>query len=578
MTTAHLKSVSSRKTPQSQPVLGSTQVANNAGGYAWQVDKWSQLNRFLVLGSEGGSFYVGQRKLTEDNAKAVLACINEDGVRAVKEIVKISTEGRAPKNDYAIFALALAIAHGDARTRAAAGRAVNDVCRTGTHILMFADIVENFRGWGRGLRKAVASWYEDKDLEQLAYQVVKYRKRGGYSHRDLLRLAHPRANDDVSDIDRQIGDAMQWRDWQSVERLQDERERLARAGKGDLYDWVCGRELGPRVSAVMPRIVRGYEAAQNAASAAEAARLVREYRLTHEMLLSEHLADREVWSALLESMPIGALVRNLARMTANGLLTSQSDATKKVVEMLGNDDAILKARLHPIALLAALKTYEQGRGERGKLEWTPVRKIVDALDGAFYKAFGAVEPTGKRLMLSIDVSGSMEWDSIHGIPGLTPRVAAGALALVTANVEDDYLITAFSSNGYFSRSRNDDDGIKEIDLSPRQRLDDALATIARVPAGGTDCALPMLYAIKHDLEIDTFVVFTDSESWAGSIHASQALEMYRQKSGIPARLVCCAMVANEYSIADPSDPGQLDIVGFDTATPQIISDFSRGLI
>jgi 60 kDa SS-A/Ro ribonucleoprotein len=34
------------------------------------------------------------------------------------------------------------------------------------------------------------------------------------------------------------------------------------------------------------------------------------------------------------------------------------------------------------------------------------------------------------------------------------------------------------------------------------------------------------------------------------------------------------MVANEFSIARPDDAGQLDVVGFDTATPQVLSDFA----
>ena len=36
-----------RHTPQSQPIPGSTQVPNSAGGYAWQVDDWTRLDRFL---------------------------------------------------------------------------------------------------------------------------------------------------------------------------------------------------------------------------------------------------------------------------------------------------------------------------------------------------------------------------------------------------------------------------------------------------------------------------------------------------------------------------------------------------
>ena len=52
------------RTPQNQPIPGSTQVKNYAGGYAWEVDKWKQLDRFLILGSEGGTYYVGEAKLT----------------------------------------------------------------------------------------------------------------------------------------------------------------------------------------------------------------------------------------------------------------------------------------------------------------------------------------------------------------------------------------------------------------------------------------------------------------------------------------------------------------------------------
>ena len=56
-------------------------MPNSAGGYAWPVDKWTRLDRFLVLGSEGGTFYIGERKLTQENAQAVIECLAEDGRR-----------------------------------------------------------------------------------------------------------------------------------------------------------------------------------------------------------------------------------------------------------------------------------------------------------------------------------------------------------------------------------------------------------------------------------------------------------------------------------------------------------------
>ena len=190
-----LRRVQTRATPQHEKVLGSDQVRNSAGGFAWKVTDWQRLDRFLVLGAEGGTFYIGERALTLENAQALLRVIEVDGARVVRRIVEISDAGRAPKNDPALFALALASAKGDPATRKAALEALQTVARTGTHLLHFVQYVESFRGWGRGLRTAVQAWYA-QPVEKLAYQAVKYRQRDGWAQRDLLRLSHPKAADE----------------------------------------------------------------------------------------------------------------------------------------------------------------------------------------------------------------------------------------------------------------------------------------------------------------------------------------------------------------------------------------------
>jgi 60 kDa SS-A/Ro ribonucleoprotein len=53
------------------------------------------------------------------------------------------------------------------------------------------------------------------------------------------------------------------------------------------------------------------------------------------------------------------------------------------------------------------------------------------------------------------------------------------------------------------------------------------------------------------------------------------LKQYRQKSGINAKLIVVGMTATEFTIADPNDAGSLDLVGFDSAAPAIMSDFVR---
>ena len=552
---SYLKRHGTHRVPQRAPLPG--QVPNSAGGHAWAVDVWTRLRRFLILGSEGGSYYANEWTLTRENAQAVEQAVREDGPRAVAEIARVSTEGRAPKNDPALYALALAAGMGDEATRRSALEALPQVARTGTHLFQFASFVEGFRGWGRSLRRAVGRWYAAQSPDALAYQAVKYRQREGMSHRDVLRLAHPA---------RRVGAGNPTLD------VSDEHARL--------FEWIVrgGSTEG------LPRLVEGFVRAQAASTAREAAELVREYRLPREALQPEHLTSTDVWEALLDEMPMTALIRNLATMTRVGVLAPGSDGTAKAVAQLGDSERIRRARVHPIAVLAALRTYASGRGARGRGTWNPVRQIVDALDAAFYTAFGNVEATGKRLLLALDVSGSMTYGDVAGVPGLTPRDASAALALVTAATEAEYEIVGFFAGsrgfklGRKAGSAYHETGLTPLAISPRQRLDDAVKTVSDLPSGGTDCALPMLYAQALEREVDAFVIYTDSETWAGDVHPAQALRDYRRSSGIDARLVVVGMVSNGFSIADPADPGMLDVVGFDTATPQLISDFARGAL
>jgi 60 kDa SS-A/Ro ribonucleoprotein len=300
--------------------------------------------------------------------------------------------------------------------------------------------------------------------------------------------------------------------------------------------------------------------------------VIRIYRLTREMLPTELLAHAVVWDALLDGMPSGALLRNLGVMSKVGLLTTGSGAARTVAARLGDASALRRARVHPLAVLVALKTYAQGRGMKGSGTWTPAREVVDALDGAFYLAFGSVPSSGRRMLLALDVSGSMS-APVHGLPFVSCREASAAMALVTAATEPRYRAVAFTSGRHPSMHAGHPTGLTALTLSPRQRLDDVVRATSALPFGGTDCALPMVEALRHRWEVDAFVIYTDSETWAGDIHPAQALREYRERMGIAARLVVVAMASNGFSIADPDDAGMLDVVGFDTATPQVIASF-----
>jgi 60 kDa SS-A/Ro ribonucleoprotein len=441
--------------------------------------------------------------------------------------------------------LAMAAGLGDDITRALALVALPTVARTGTHLFHWLEYLAAFRGWGRGVRTAVGRWYTEQTPSDLAYQMLKYQSRDGWSHRDALRLAHPKAPSVTHDLLFRF--AVQG--WEGV---------MEAKGSGDV-------EFMERIEAVQ---------ALRHMTPNEAARVIRIYRLTREMVPTDLLRHAVVWDALLDRMPLGAMVRNLGVMTKVGLLVPGSDAVRMVVTRLRSASAIQKARLHPLALLAALKTYAQGHGVRGTGRWAPVSQIIDALDGAFYLAFGSVAPSGKRMLLALDVSGSMGV-GVHGLPFLSCREASAAMALVTVATESNHRVVGFSNGTYRSMHSASglNSGLTAISISPRQRLDDVLRTTAGIPFGGTDCALPMVEAAKHRWPVDVFVIYTDSETWAGEIHPTQALREYRERMGIAAKLVVVGMASNGFSIADPNDAGMLDVVGFDTATPHVIAGF-----
>ncbi len=507
------------------------QALNNAGGLAFVLDDTARLRRFLTLGTDGGTYYVRPLDLTRDNAEVVFRMAETDHANLVATIVDVSQRGAAPRVQPALFALAVAASVGSDAGRAAALAVLPLVARTGTHLFTFADFVQRFRGWGRGLRRAVADWYTQPTAEAVAYQAVKYRSREGWTHRDLLRLAHPVTQDPA---------------------------------RRALFDWVVRGSVGEEA----PALVHAFVAA--AEPGADVPALVREHRLTWEMLPDHALGDATVWDALLDvGLPQTALLRQLPRLTRLGLLPEIGGRTAEVCAQLTDPVRLQRARVHPVAVLLAQRTYASGRSVRGESTWTPTRQVVDALDAAFYAGFGAVEPAGKRTLLALDVSGSMG-TSISGVP-LTCRDASAALALVTAAVEPDVAIVGFTAAGGWPST-----GLTPLAISPRQRLDDAIRTVSNLPFGGTDCALPMLHARKQGMAVDTFVVYTDNETWAGSVQPDVALRQYREATGIAAKLVVVGMTATRFTIADPDDAGMLDVAGFDAAVPQVITDFSRG--
>ncbi|KAG2488962.1 hypothetical protein HYH03_012579 [Edaphochlamys debaryana] len=307
-------------------------------------------------------------------------------------------------------------------------------------------------------------------------------------------------------------------------------------------------------------------AAAHAAALSSALELIRRHRFGHE-----HVGDTtllrcpEVWSAFLENgMPLTALVRNLGRLTQLGLMRDPQHLAR-VTQRLGDAKAVAAARLHPMSLLDAMCTYRAGQGAKGVARWEPERAVVAALEAGFYLAFKNCVPTGKRYLLGLDVSGSMYDAHCAGMTSVTAIEAAAAVAMSLVRTEPWVKTMAFSGD------------LVPLELTASDRLEEVTERAFSIEMGNTDCALPMLHALEKRLPVDVFVVLTDNETWYGGTHPSEALRRYRAEMGLPdAKLVVLAFSATEFSIADPADPGMLDVAGLDSAVPKLVADFVSG--
>lgn len=500
-------------------------------GKAYIVDAMTQLRRFLIIGSTGNTYYASAQDLLKTNVTALQAALDQDYVRAVDIIVEVSTRGLAPSNEPALFALAAACSQRDnVDCRRYAFSKLNEVARIGTHLFHFMHYLSNMRSHGHQVKKAIQNWYQAKSPMDVVFQATKYQSRDGYSHKDLINIAHLKG------------------------RTKTELE---------LYRYLT---YGDNIITSDAQVQAYLEAIQEAKTAdtGRLCQLIQDYNLPREVLPTESLVKPEVWQALIPVLGYQALLRNLATMTRIGLVTPMSDAESLVRDKLTDATLIKRSRIHPIDIIKAKFTYDSGRGFRGTYTWTPLASISEALETAFYESFQYVEPTGKRGIIALDVSASMTHGIVADVPGFTPRIASAVMAMVSVRREPEVLTFAFSS------------GIVPFPITKHMSLNEVTTAMSKLPFSTTDCELPMRYALDNHLPAEYFIIYTDSET---SGDPESAMNEFRNISGIQdSKMIIVGMIANRLTLANPNDPYSLNVAGFDSSAPAVISEFIRGVI
>ena len=477
-------------------------------------------------------------------------------------IKDISTEGRAYKQGPVLYALAVCARSNSPGTKQAAYNVLGDVCRIPTHLFQFIKFCEemsiNETGWGRAHRRAINKWYEsfsyrnrnNKDPKKLAYLVTKYKRRHGFSHRDIIRLAHTRTGN------KSIKIILQYVLGKSMEAADNEESRK-------VVDFLHAVEQAKQCKSMLEE--------------EKLADLIAFNQLSLEHIPTVFLKENlNIWKVLYRQMPMGAMIRNLGKLSKLGIHDSVGADSKdfwvSIVEVRLKDDiALARAKIHPLNLLIAFKQYKNGSSLKGKLEWDVNSRISKALEDAFYRNTKILLPFEKRCLIAISTGEDMQ-KLICG-SSIKASEAAAAMALSTVKMENVDVILFTNS-------------ITEASMAKIDR-DDNLSTIEdkifQIPSEGSqkyigqDLATPFIWAAAEKHSYDAIIVFTDSLTSCGSIHPAEALKHYSQYMSVPNyRLVVVSMTSNKYKIAAPEDTNTLDVVGFDKHTPGIIMDFIEG--
>lgn len=489
--------------PQSKPLPGREKemTDNSSGGYSFKLEDAKILERWMINGSENGTYYTPENEVTVMGTATLKVVPKAKIVEIAKDVIE---NGRAPVLDYAIYCLAYVAYHGNVTEK----QLVYSVAPTIlTNTPQFTKFLQSYQAikkietgksniGGSGICRAISRWYDNMNAGQMCYQVAKYPQRNGFHHRDLLRLSHigrTESNGKTYKLPDDKVSVVQYALWHA--KGGDEKPSIITSTNKD------------------HKHIAGKEAIEKATSLKDALKIMEDYHLTHEMVPTKFQGSKDFYEIMLTQSKVYATIRRLGAASAKGVFAPMSALTKEVVKRITDTEALKDQKVHPMRIYDAMTTYQLGRGEKGTLVWTPSSEIIAALELAFYNAIGVIPDSGKNILIAVDHSHSM-----HG----KPLNFAAAMAAVLVRSQSSCHVIGYASE------------ISTPQITRHMGMNAIKAEIGRVGIpSGTNGALPYMYAQKECKDADAIISITDGFSWQGKTHISIEANKWRSACNKP---------------------------------------------
>ncbi|WP_313139529.1 VWA domain-containing protein [Stenotrophomonas sp.] len=351
------------------------------------------------------------------------------------------------------------------------------VIDNGRQLRTFVQIMRSGQVGRRSLgslpKRLVRAWIQQAPVETLVRAAIGQQP----SLADLIRMVHPKPVD---------------------------AERKA------LYAWVVGR---PYDAAQLPALVQAYEAFKRDPQGLPPA-LPFQYFSTLPL-------DAAQWSALARSASWQSMRMNLNTFARNGVFDDAA-MVELIAARLRDPQQVRRSRVLPYQLLMA---FHAGKG-------LPL-PILDALQDAMEIATATVPVLPGRVVVAVDVSGSMQWPLTGYRKGASTSVrCVDVAALIAACVlrgQPQATVLPFDTQ------------VRPVQLNPRDSVMTLAAQLA-INGGGTSVSAPLEDLNRRRAQVDLVVLVSDNESWrdtrqGGATATMRAWEVLKQRCP-QARLVC----------------------------------------
>jgi len=570
--------------------------------FVYKLSLKDYILRLLILGSRENKYDQRKKNVAPADIEYIKTQIKEGHGEEICTIVRnVYKENRAPKQDVTMMVMAM-LCRAEDSAISRMGLQLLEQFKTISHLYSWKKLhaaIQNpvtgqkSKGFGRAVKRQINDWvlsYRGKP-EDLAYQITKYMAREGWSFKNILQCTHVKTGTGDNRVFEQKEGKPSKRSSSKVNKNNapptefDLVLRYAVNGFDEMTKLATPNLLTTKVYRYLTAVhtamkLTGEEEEQLIA-------LIYEHKLTREQVPTWGLANTDVLSALLVNknktrvtMPLTALLRNLGNLSAHNVLDDETTLCL-VMKHLVHPDTIKFSKIHPVSVLTAWFTYRKGQGNHGHHSWSANTRMIKTLEEMFYLSFKNIEPTGKRICFLIDCSGSMGSPSL--CEGVTCAESAALLAMIFARSETSsdaspahsfYLFTSKTGSGCGYTSKTGLTDVSDV-IDAKAEFVNVVASCQRSDWGATDISMGILEALKFKRKYDAFVVITDNDVNSG-IKPSEAMKQYRTGMKMPmAKLVVVATQSSDYTIADPSDPFMMDMVGFDAHGPKILQDFIR---